>query len=58
MIFGAYQLIDFHIVQVRMAISQIIQHEDWNTDTLDHDFALLRMASKVNSRPCLVIVIQ
>ena len=58
MIFGSYQLIDFHIVQVRMAISEIIQHEDWNTVPLDQDFALLRMASKVNSYPCFVIVIQ
>jgi hypothetical protein len=33
---------------VRMAISEIIQHEGWNTATLDQDFALLRMAYKID----------
>lgn len=33
---------------VRMAISEIIQHEGWSTVNLDQDFALLRMAYKID----------
>ena len=31
-----------------MDISEIIMHEDYNSSTVDQDFALLKMARKVN----------
>ena len=35
------------ILKARMDISEIIMHEDYNSNTVDQDFALLKMASKV-----------
>merc|ERR1719234_1369903 len=32
---------------VRMDISEIINHENYNSNTVDNDFALLRMATKI-----------
>jgi len=32
---------------VRMDISEIVNHENYNSNTLDNDFALLRMATKI-----------
>merc|ERR1712183_1216003 len=34
--------------QVRMAITEIINHPDYNSATTDQDFALLRMADRIN----------
>ena len=48
MIFLAWMLINFHpIYQVRMDISEIIMHPGYNPNTVDQDFALLRMANPV-----------
>ena len=33
---------------VRADISEIIMHEDYNTNTLDYNFALLKLASKID----------
>ena len=40
-------LITISISKVRMDISEIIMHEDYNSNTVDQDFALLKMARKV-----------
>ena len=43
-----WMLINFHPNnQVRMDISEIIMHPDYNSNTVDQDFALLRMANPV-----------
>merc|ERR1712106_1244449 len=34
--------------QVRMAISEIVSHPDYDSSNVDNDFALLRMADKIN----------
>lgn len=34
--------------QVRMAISEIVNHPDYDSSNVDNDFALLRMADKIN----------
>ena len=36
-----------HMLQVRMDISEIIMHAGYDSGTVDQDFALLKMASKV-----------
>ena len=36
-----------HVLQVRMDISEIIMHAGYDSGTVDQDFALLKMASKV-----------
>ena len=36
-----------HLLQVRMDISEIIMHAGYDSGTVDQDFALLKMASKV-----------
>jgi len=33
---------------VRMDIAEIVNHEDYNSNTVDNDFALLRMANKID----------
>ena len=33
---------------VRADISEIIMHEDYNTNTLDYNFALLKLVSKID----------
>ena len=37
-----------------MDISEIIMHEDYNSSTVDQDFALLKMARKVNFSNVLI----
>ena len=41
---------NYHLPQVRMDISEIIMHADYDNTTIDQDFGLLRMASKVPLR--------
>ena len=40
-------LLTTSILKARMDISEIIMHEDYNSNTVDQDFALLKMARKV-----------
>ena len=40
-------LLTTSILKTRMDISEIIMHEDYNSNTVDQDFALLKMARKV-----------
>ena len=40
-------LITISISKVRMDISEIIMHADYDSNTVDQDFALLKMARKV-----------
>ena len=41
-----------------MDISEIIMHEDYNSSTVDQDFALLKMARKVNFSNFVIVIQQ
>merc|ERR1712183_853321 len=45
---GEHDYWDDNDGQVRMAITEIINHPDYNSATTDQDFALLRMADRIN----------
>ena len=42
-----FTILTTSILKTRMDISEIIMHEDYDSNTVDQDFALLKMARKV-----------
>merc|ERR1711974_516832 len=45
---GEHDYWDDNDGQVRMAITEIINHPNYDSNTVDNDFALLRMADRIN----------